>query len=250
MSGAQAAAAVDVIVSRGLGPCPASALPLVLWVSFHFGQMMSKSPLSPLPLCCERRSLSGNGHHIRMGGYFLQSSRLGFRCWRDADVELAMDLWGDPAVTRYISARGYTPQEVQARLQLEIETQRTHGVQYWPIFLLATGEHVGCCGFRPRQIQPGTLELGVHVASRYWKQGYAVESASCGIEYAFTLDGIESIFAGHNPDNIASRRLLARLGFAFTHDEFYAPTNLLHPSYLLHKKQARLPNQAVYDRAL
>lgn len=202
--------------------------------------MMSKSALSPLKApaespCREARSLRGKGRHIRMGGYFLQSPRLGFRYWRDTDVELAMDLWGDPAVTRYIAARGYTPHEVRARLQREIETQDTYGVQYWPIFLLATGEHVGCCGLRPREIQARTLELGVHVASQYWKQGFAVESASRVIEYAFTLDGVESLFAGHNPDNIASRRLLARLGFVYTHDELYAPTGLRHPSYLLHK---------------
>ena len=35
-------------------------------------------------------------------------------------------------------------------MQLEIETERTHGIQYWPIFLLITGEHVGCCGLDSR----------------------------------------------------------------------------------------------------
>jgi hypothetical protein len=34
------------------------------------------------------------------------------------------------------------------------------------------------------------------------------------------------------PGNVASRRLLERLGFVYTHEEFYAPTGLEHPSYL------------------
>jgi ribosomal-protein-alanine N-acetyltransferase len=168
-----------------------------------------------------------------MGEYFLQSARLGFRCWRDTDLPLAIDLWGDPTVTRYIAARGYTLREVQIRLQLEIEAERTHCMQYWPIFLLTTGEHVGCCGLRLRESQPEIPELGVHVVSRHWRQGYAFEAASCVIEYAFTARGIRAIFAGHNPENVASRGLLTRLGFAYTHDEFYAPTGLQHPSYLL-----------------
>lgn len=168
-----------------------------------------------------------------MGDYLLQSPRLGFRCWHDTDFPLAISLWGDPTVTRYISARGYTLREVQIRLQLEIEAERTHGIQYWPIFLLGKGEHVGCCGLRLRENQPEVLELGVHIASRHWRQGYALEAASCVIEHAFADRAAQAIFAGHNPENVASRRLLTRLGFVYTHDEFYAPTGLQHPSYLL-----------------
>jgi RimJ/RimL family protein N-acetyltransferase len=168
-----------------------------------------------------------------MDDYFLRSPRLGFRCWRDTDLPLAINLWGDPTVTHYISARGYTLREVQIRLQLEIEAQRARGIQYWPIFLLATGEHVGCCGLRLREGQSDVPELGVHITSRHWRQGYAFEAASRVIEHAFADLGVRAIFAGHNPENVASQRLLMKLGFAHTHDEFYPPTGLEHPSYLL-----------------
>lgn len=172
-----------------------------------------------------------------MSDYFLKSPRLGFRCWRDTDVPLAIDLWGDPSVTRYIAARGYTLPEVQLRLELEIEAQRAHGLQYWPVFLLATNEHVGCCGLRLRDGQPEVFELGVHILSRCWTQGYALEAATRVIDYAFTTLGAQALFAGHNPENVASRGLLARLGFVYTHDEFYPPTGLQHPSYLLTRAQ-------------
>jgi RimJ/RimL family protein N-acetyltransferase len=168
-----------------------------------------------------------------MGDYFLQSLRLGFRCWRDADLQLAVDLWGDPAVTRYIAAHGYALQDVQTRLQSEINAERTYRMQYWPIFLLATGEHIGCCGLRPQENQPEVPELGVQLVPRHWHQGYAFEAASRVIEHAFTLGGVRAVFAGHNPENAASRRLLSRLGFVYTGDQFYAPTGLQHPSYIL-----------------
>ena len=168
-----------------------------------------------------------------MSDYFLHSGRLGFRHWDETDLPLAIGLWGDPAVTRYIAARGYTVREVQIRLELEIEAQHTHGIQYWPLFLLGSGEHVGCCGLRMRAGNPDAPELGVHVASRYWRKGYALEAASCVIEHAFKVRGVRAIFAGHNLENVASRRLLERLHFVYTHDEFYAPTGLEHPSYLL-----------------
>ena len=174
-----------------------------------------------------------------MSDYFLRSRRLGFRRWRESDLPLALDLWGDPDVTRYITARAYTPREVQIRLQLEIDSEKEHGIQYWPIFLLDTGEHVGCCGLRPRANQSELPELGVHIVSRRWRQGYAFEAASCAIDYAFKVRGALAIFAGHNPENSASRALLVRLGFAHTHDEFYEPTGLQHPSYLLTRPKPR-----------
>ena len=168
-----------------------------------------------------------------MDDYFLRSPRLGFRCWRDTDLPLAINLWGDPTVTRYISARGYTLREVQIRLQLEIDAQIAHGIQYWPIFLLASDEHVGCCGLRPRESEPEIPELGVHVVSRHWRQGYAFEAAARVIEHAFADLRVRALFAGHNPENVPSQGLLMKLGFVHTHDEFYAPTGLEHPSYLL-----------------
>ncbi|HUV51221.1 MAG TPA: GNAT family protein, partial [Anaerolineae bacterium] len=41
------------------------------------------------------------------------------------------------------------------------------------------------------------------------------------------------LFAGHNPKNEASRHLLEKLGFRYSHDEYYAPTGLNHPSYMM-----------------
>ena len=174
-----------------------------------------------------------------MTGFFLQSSRLGFRIWRESDLPLARALWGDPAVTRFIAVGGLSERQIKARLEREIETQRRHGIQYWPIFLAATGEHIGCCGLRPHGDDPDTPEFGVHIASRHWRQGYAFEAASCAIDHAFRIVGAKALFAGHNPANMASRDLLARLGFVYTHDEFYEPTGLSHPSYILVPGQMR-----------
>jgi RimJ/RimL family protein N-acetyltransferase len=180
-----------------------------------------------------------------MSDFFLRSLRLGFRTWHESDLTFARALWGDPAVTRFIAAGGLSEQQIRDRLEREIETQRRYGIQYWPVVLLATGEHIGCCGLRPHGDDPGTPEFGVHISSRHWRQGHAFEAASCAIEYAFRIIGVKALFAGHNPANIASRGLLTRLGFVYTHDEFYEPTGLHHPSYVLTRNQA--PSNPLLD---
>jgi RimJ/RimL family protein N-acetyltransferase len=168
------------------------------------------------------------------GRYFLQTARLAFRTWAQSDLELALDLWGDPRVTRYFDAREkLSPQEVQGRLAREICGQIDDGVQYWPIFLRSSHQHVGCCGLRPYQPADKIYEIGFHICVRHWGNGYATEAARAVMAYAFQKLGIHGLFAGHNPENTVSRYLLQKLGFRYTHDEYYEPTDLQHPSYIL-----------------
>lgn len=164
--------------------------------------------------------------------YFLRSEHFGFRTWSEADIDLAMGVWGDPEVTRLIGGP-FSESQVQERLSREIATMQSHGVQYWPVFLLATGEHVGCCGLRPYKPEEGVYEIGVHLRRSCWGQGYAPEATRAVMAHAFGTLGAKALFAGHNPANAASRRILEQLGFRYTHDEFYPPTGLHHPSYLL-----------------
>jgi len=164
---------------------------------------------------------------------FLRTKRLGFRHWREADFELALGLWGDLAVTRLIDARGQlSDEQVRQKLQQEIAAEAEYGVQYWPIFLLSSGEHIGCCGLRPYDLSQCIYEIGFHIRSQQWGLGYASEAACCAIEFAFNNLAANALFAGHNPRNATSRKLLEKLGFRYTHDEYYEPTGLKHPSYL------------------
>jgi [ribosomal protein S5]-alanine N-acetyltransferase len=166
--------------------------------------------------------------------YFLKSAHLGFRSWRDKDQSLALGLWGDPKVTALIGG-SFTPEMVRERLRKEIWQFGESKLQYWPVFLLNSDEHVGCAGLRPYGAKQRVYELGVHLRPPFRRSGLAKEAAMTVVEYAFgTLDA-EALFAGHHTANDASRHLLLGLGFVYSHDEVYAPTGLMHPSYFLRR---------------
>lgn len=88
----------------------------------------------------------------------------------------------------------------------------------WASALQAGGEH-------PRDRRA--------LAQGYWGQGYAEEATRAVVTYAFDTLGVKGLFAGHNPGNEASRRLLTKMGFRYLCDEYYPPTGLKHPSYIL-----------------
>ena len=165
-------------------------------------------------------------------GYLLTSAHLGLRPWTDNDLPLALDLWGDPAVTRYLGGP-FDSAAVRARLSTEIAQFQQTGLQYWPLFHHNDHVHVGCAGLRPYPAAPRTFEFGIHFRPAFWGKGLAAEAAQLVLAHAFHTLGAQAIFAGHHPQNHASRRLLTKLGFFYTHDQFYPPTGQMHPSYQL-----------------
>lgn len=168
--------------------------------------------------------------------YFLTSARLRFRRWTEEDLPLALALWGDPAVTRLIGGP-FSDEEVKRKLDREIECLVRYGVQYWPVFLLESGEHAGCAGLRPYKLDHQIYELGFNFRPAYWGRGLAEEAGRAVVGFAFETLRATALFAGHHPANSASARVLAKLGFQFTHKEFYAPTGQMHRSYRLMPEQ-------------
>jgi len=169
---------------------------------------------------------------VRARDYLFRTARLGFGCWTAADAPLAVALWGDPVVTKFIGGP-LSPERVAEKLAREIESMRVYRVQYWPLFLLDTGAHVGCGGLRPYKPEEQIYEMGFHLLPAFWGRGLAEEAGRAIIVFAFETLGAAAVFAGHHPANAASRRVLEKLGLRFTHEELYPPTGLRHPSYLL-----------------
>ncbi len=169
--------------------------------------------------------------------YFLTTARLGFGYWSNDDLELANVLWGNPQVTALIGGP-FTEPEIREKLKSEIASMTAYKVQYWPIFLLEDARHVGCAGLRLYRPDERIYELGFHLRPEYWGRGLAEEAGSAAAAFAFEALGAKALFAGHHPANAASRRVLAKLGFRFTHEEFYPPTGMMHPSYLLQRSGA------------
>ncbi len=169
--------------------------------------------------------------------YFIKTTRCGFSHWAENDLHFANLLWGESEVTRYICASGvFSAEDIKNRLHTEIVNLEKYGVQYFPFYSLENGELIGCCGLRPYKYTKYVYELGFHLRKEYWHKGYATEAATAMINYAFDMLDAKELKAGHNPNNIASSKVLSKLGFQYECDEFYEPTGLNHPLYSLKKQ--------------
>jgi RimJ/RimL family protein N-acetyltransferase len=168
---------------------------------------------------------------MRQADHFRTTERIAFRTWTSEDLALAIAIWGDSEVTRFVGGP-FSEEQVQEKLNRETENLVQYGVQYWPIFLL-NGEHAECAGLRPARNSHLAFEMGHYLLPRYWGQGLAVETGRCIVEHAFRTLGAEQLVAAHHPANIGSGRVLEKLGFRFSHLELYPPTGLMHRCYTL-----------------
>lgn len=86
----------------------------------------------------------------------------------------------------------------------------------FPIFLKATGEFIGTCGFEPFQLEgEEEVELGYRLCLKHWGQGYATEAAMAILGYGFGPLNRSKIIAFVLPENRASVKILEKLGFHY-----------------------------------
>lgn len=60
-------------------------------------------------------------------------------------------------------------------------------------------------------------EIGYIFHPDYWGQGFAYEAMRAVVDYAFANRAVDHLMADIDPRNAASRKLLERLGFAYSH---------------------------------
>jgi RimJ/RimL family protein N-acetyltransferase len=132
--------------------------------------------------------ISTNNAPARPAGAFssltatlFQTDRLRIRPWTlsDQDVAQAYAMYSNPEVARFIRD---APEESLETQRATLERVRARfvdapeGIGWWAVELKETGRVIGTVSIKPL---PGYdhVEVGYHLARRYWGHGYATEAA-------------------------------------------------------------------------
>lgn len=119
----------------------------------------------------------------------IETARLKLRPHVAGDFDACAALWGDPLVTRYITGKPLTGEEVWSRLLRHAGHWQWLGFGYWALEEKASRLLIGELGFADyqRAIEPsisGTPELGYTVASHAQGRGYAAEALAAAIAWS------------------------------------------------------------------
>lgn len=140
----------------------------------------------------------------------LETPRLLFRTWTDADEEPFHEICSDPLVMRFISdGTPWSMQQVTAFIEDSLSSDQQHGFCRWPLILKQTRKLIGFCGFVPSK---DGAEIGWRLAAQHWGQGLATEAAQAVLTYGFESLGFERVTATVQAGNSASLRIVEKLG--------------------------------------
>jgi ribosomal-protein-alanine N-acetyltransferase len=141
-----------------------------------------------------------------------ETERLRLRTWEPVDFLDAFELWGNPEVMRYVGDPLADHEAARRTLERACEAQSRYGVSLWAMEEKATGKLLGACGFHFVSDWP-VLELAYHLKPAHWQQGLATEAARGCVRYGVDVLKAVKITASVQVGNVASRRVLEKLGF-------------------------------------
>jgi RimJ/RimL family protein N-acetyltransferase len=147
---------------------------------------------------------------------------------------LLLPILADPRVAATMGGVA-TASEVAEQLEGAAARWERDGFGYWMFFETATGAPVARGGLARTEFdgQP-EVEVAWTVAPDRWGEGFATELGVVSVEVAFGPLELPDVVAFTTPDNLASRRVMEKLGFAY---EKTAPYKV-YGDHVLYRKAA------------
>jgi len=167
----------------------------------------------------------------------LRTQRLLLRPYEDGDAEPMFRNWAaDPEVTQYLT---WPPYESLAQAEAWIRNKLIYQAapRHYGWVISYQGEAIGTIDLVD-EFPEGGFEIGYCLGKKYWNRGYMSEAFHAVLAFMFFEAGYAYSIMRAEKDNLASRRIIEKEGYAFL---FYSDRELA-----LKKRTAHL---AVYRLA-
>jgi len=155
-----------------------------------------------------------------------ETDRLILRNWKDSDSEPFARMNSDPVVMEFFHALR-TREESDNLISTITAHILEDGFGFWAVERKDTGEFIGFVGLNRFSINLPfcpCVEIGWRIAHAHWGHGFATEAAIKCLRIGFDQFSLGEILSFATLNNIASRRVMEKIGMTDTYQVF------LHPS--------------------
>ena len=160
------------------------------------------------------------------------SGRIRFRELNKKDVNKLFEIYSDKEAMKY---RGSKPMETIQDAQKFVKNKRIEDKKELTIRkgveLIATNELIGSVMYRFNRNRVHACEIGYSIGRRYWRKGLGEEIVRAMLKTIIEKKGIREIIAWSEKENIASIKLLTKIGFQLVeqagnqHNHFFRKEN-------------------------
>jgi RimJ/RimL family protein N-acetyltransferase len=155
-----------------------------------------------------------------------ETKRLFLRPLSMDDLTELSRLQSDPEMMRYMGdGKPYTIDQSRGWLEWHVGIWELEGFSLWAAELKPERTFVGWVGitkvYDPPHLLPAT-EVGWFIDRKLWGRGLATEGAREALAFGFDRLGLDRIIARYNADNVASGRVMEKLGMRRWRDEAHS----------------------------
>jgi ribosomal-protein-alanine N-acetyltransferase len=144
----------------------------------------------------------------------IETARLILRRPKLADVPTLFEFLGDPEAMRYTQVEA-SAKTCRRRIAVHEWRRRRDGYAPWTIVAKMDGRIIGWGGLYDDPFDPGWgVEVGYRFHPAVWSRGYATELVAACTDVADRILHLPAIRAFAHPNNVGSRRVLEKSGFA------------------------------------
>lgn len=146
----------------------------------------------------------------------IDTERLVLRPLRGDDLDALATLHAECSFWQYPLGRGQTLEETSEFLQRVLDENAEQGLGMAAVVDHASGDLAGWAGLSIPVFLPVVLpavEVGWRLGSAWRGRGYATEAGAAWVEWGFESLGLDRIVSIFEPANVASGRVMKKLGF-------------------------------------
>jgi len=150
-----------------------------------------------------------------------ETDRLTLRAFRTEDAPALTGILQQKDVLKYFPGDTVPSVERSERfITNQLESWAVKGYAWWAVEDRETGALLGWSGLQYLS-ETDETEIGYLLHKNFWGRGLATEGARVGIRFGFETIGLEEVIALAHPENVASRRVMEKMGMSFDREAEY-----------------------------
>jgi RimJ/RimL family protein N-acetyltransferase len=166
----------------------------------------------------------------------LETARLYLRQFTPDDLDDLYRIYSDPEIMKYVGQGTRTREETENALYDMLASWEQNNFGMWALADKMNNRFIGECGLVFLEKTP-EVELSYTLDKHYWNRGLAAEASLASLQYGFDVLKLEKIVAVARPENIASQRVMQKVGMKYEKNARYYDSDVVYYSIARSAKQ-------------
>lgn len=160
----------------------------------------------------------------------IETARLRLRPLEPGDLDIALDLFTDENVSRYVGGV-VAADKIERNMPTWCQRCASGAIGVWCVIDKQSGEKLGTGALLPLPVDvddtewalvqgddmpPRDIEIGYILKPSAWGHGIATEVCTALVDFGFRHTALDTIVATFDDDNVRSRQVLMKSGLRYT----------------------------------